>query len=127
MTAILPRRPRRTTRHETARTLRERAIAAGVDPFVAGTTPADDLRAVIAAAPTLRLVDDVETPDVPRLGARRLTWAEQMEAEGFTPDEVASVRTFARGELVATTFASADDRTPWDERGGDYYDGGDAA
>ncbi|MCW2922278.1 MAG: hypothetical protein JWL76_2152 [Thermoleophilia bacterium] len=54
---------RRTPRrHETNRALRQRAVAAGIDPFVAGTTAPDDLAAVIRLAPALRLVPDVELP-----------------------------------------------------------------
>lgn len=59
-----PRRGRnsRTPRHrESATQIRERALLAGIDPFIAATEDPRDLAAVIRMAPRLRLVDDVET------------------------------------------------------------------
>ncbi len=95
----------------------------GVDPFVAGTTSIDDLRAVIAAAAQIRIVEDVDRPDAPRLG-RTLTPLQRMENEGFTEDEIASVLTFATGR-VHEVAGSADGFTPLDYYHGPY--GGDAA
>lgn len=108
--------PRPVKRSEQARRLRERAIAVGVDPFVAGTTAADDLAAVIRLAPQLRLVHDADLDalDTPRLGVP-LTPIQRMESEGFTPDEIASVLTFTRGMHIESGCLGADNYGPWDE------------
>ena len=119
MTAMLSRPIRR---HEVSRTVREQAVAMGVDPFVAGTTSISDLRAVIAAAAQIRIVDDVDVPDAPRIG-RPLTPLQRMEIEGFTPDEIASVLTFVTGKHTDSAWVSADGFTPLDH----YTGGGDAA
>jgi len=110
-----------TKPYETARRMRERAVEVGIDPFVAGTTPVDDLAAVIRLAPQLRLVEDADLDSVPRIGVP-LTPLQRMENSGMTADEIASVLTFARGSHVETDWPSADHFTPLD-----YYDGGDAA
>lgn len=97
---IVPRRQPKP--YQTARRMREAAVEAGIDPFIAGTTPTDDLRAVIAAAPQLRLVLDVD--DVPRLGAHRLDAhiiAANEDAWSDGVDEAASTAYFVarmRGE-----------------------------
>lgn len=120
MTILAPRPVRRS---EQARRLRERAIAVGIDPFVAGTTAADDLAAVIRLAPQLRLVHDADLAelDTPRIGSP-LTPLQRMENSGMTRDEIASVLTFARGMHVESSWVSADGYTPWDE-----FDGPGAA
>lgn len=65
--------------------VRERAVRVGVNPRVARMTSMADLEAVIAVAPQLKLA--VSRIDV-------------MRGEGFSEDEIASVLTFVRGELV---------------------------
>ncbi len=121
MTPILAARP--TKAYQQRRHTRERAIAAGIDPFVAGTTSTEDLEAILAAAPVLRIVPnaDLAELDTPRLGVP-LTPLQRLENSGMTDDEIASVLTFARNTHVESSWISADGYTPWDT-----FDGGDAA
>jgi len=111
-TILTPRpAPRRTSR-----SLREEAIQAGVDPFIAGTTAPDDLAAIIRFAPQLRLVEDADLDTVPRLGIPFDPYEE-------APDEAASTRYFkerrsnpdAMPDIASLDWIGANEYTPFDE------------
>jgi len=92
-----------------AQLLRRELVERGVEPWIVSATPTSLLNRLDRETPQLRLVLDVEDADpdtMPRLG-NPFTRMERLEAD-CTPDEVASVLTFARGVLVEPSFPQWD-------------------
>jgi SOS response regulatory protein OraA/RecX len=112
MGVIVAKRAARTRvrTFEAARRIRRKLIDEGADRYLVMAASVERLPELVREhnARKLRLV-----PDTSR--------EERMLSEGFTPDEIHSVQTALRGELIEGAFPRAFDADPWD------FDGSDAA